>query len=334
MMSRFASLAMATAFTAIGTVTWMGCGTSDDRYYCDSTGCYQCDAYGCSTVTAPTHPTCTGSSSCAAGETCTSTGCTTTCTDDSTCPQGEVCKSNLCTAPTSDPGTTKDCTTKADCTGGTCVAGKCEACGGTAGPCPCTASTDCATGETCQAGSCTAAANICKFTSECADGKICADGECLTSCDASTCGAGFTCTKGVCEPTAPTTPACAADSDCSGGTPQCVAGACVPACATDNDCGSGKFCNQGACAVDTRPDPNCSTDADCGSGATPKKCVDGFCKYTCTAAQGDAYCATIDTRIPTCAKDLVCRSTAEADAQCTQASDCAAGQDCIDNACK
>jgi len=106
----------------------------------------------------------------------------------------------------------------------------------------------------------------------------------------------------------------------------------VKACTTDPECGAGKYCNQGACVVDTRPTPNCTSDDQCGgTSATPKKCLGGFCKFTCNA---DAYCRTIDTRIGYCAKDNVCRTAAEANASCTSASQCPSGQSCIDNSCR
>lgn len=356
MMSRFPTLARVGALlstkrartrttvvvlAAMGTVAWAGCSSGDEgRYYCDDSSCYQCDAYGCSTVAPPAKTACTGASSCPAGSVCTATGCTATCSDGVPCAKGEVCKAGLCAAPAVNPGPKKDCTTKSDCgSGKACVSGTCQACGGSAGPCPCTtstAATDCASGQACVAGLCTAPSNTCKFSSECDSGKICADGQCLASCEAAPCAAGFTCDKGACKP-AITTTGCTTGQQCAGDTPQCVAGACVKACAADAECGSGKFCDQGACVLDTRPHPNCTDDSQCGgTSATPKKCVGGFCKYTCTAANatGDQYCRTIDNRIGFCAKDLVCRSSAEANAQCIATTDCSGGKTCIDNQCK
>lgn len=324
---------------AIGTVAWAGCGSGDEtRYYCDTSGCYDCDAYGCSGVAAPPHRDCTGAKSCDPGQVCTSTGCATTCADDTQCTKGEVCKAGVCSSPAVEPGPKKDCTTKADCGDGkACISGACEACGGTAGPCPCTAATaatDCSAGQTCVGGSCTSPSNTCKFSSECDAGKICADGQCLSSCEATPCAAGFVCTKGACEP-AGSGSTCTTDQQCGGDTPQCVSGSCVKACTDDSTCGAGKFCDQGACVLDTRPHPNCTDDSQCGgTAATPKKCVGGFCKYTCTADQGDGYCKTIDNRIGFCAKDLVCRTAAEANAQCVASADCKDGKDCIDNQCK
>jgi len=111
-----------------------------------------------------------------------------------------------------------------------------------------------------------------------------------------------------------------------------VAGACVAACTADAQCGAGKYCNQGACAVDTRPKPKCTADNECGgTGGNSQKCVEGYCKYACTA---DAQCRLIDARIGFCAKDLVCRTSSEASAECTGPGQCAGGKQCIDNACK
>jgi hypothetical protein len=138
---------------------------------------------------------------------------------------------------------------------------------------------------------------------------VCADGQCLTGCPTGSCPSGFTCDKAVCKPTAPTPTTCKADTEC----------------------GAGNYCNQGTCAVDTRPKPNCSNDDQCGGTATPRKCVGGYCKYTC---KDDLYCRTVDSRIGTCAKDGVCRTAAEASAACFAATDCQAGQSCIDNQCK
>jgi hypothetical protein len=321
---------------AVGLVAWSGCGPGDEsRYYCDADGCYQCDAYGCSGVSTPDHQACTGNASGAPGSQCTTTGCATICTSDASCPKGEVCKGGVCAAPSKDPGTKKECTTKGDCGGGkACVDGACEACGGSAGPCPCSpesAASDCDAGQACVAGKCTAPENGCKFSSECGGDKVCADGQCLTSCASAPCSDGFTCDKGVCKPT-PAGGGCTADTACPLEAPKCVGGTCTKTCSGDPECGAGNYCDQGACVVDTRPKPNCTTDDQCGGTAgTPKKCLGGYCKYTCTT---DQYCRTIDNRIGFCAKDGVCRTESEAHAACTQPTDCTAPASCIDNQCK
>lgn len=281
------------AFGLFGALGVFVAGCSDETSagyssYCDSTGCYSCDGYGC-TQTSP--PPSSGSS----------------CTTDANCPTGNVCNAGVCapaSTPVADAGTSSpDADTK-------------PTCGGDLGPCACKVSADCKdSGQVCVAGSCTNASNACRYSSECGTGKICADGQCLTSCT-TTCTDGYTCTKGVCAPNAPT----------------CDAGNCAPSCAKDTDCGAGNYCNQGACVVDTRPQPNCTTDAQCGgTSGTPKKCLGGFCKYTCDT---DAYCRTIDSRIGYCAADKVCRSSEEANAQCKASSDCTNGKTCVDNTCK
>lgn len=329
---RLPSFAVLAVLGTLGAIVWTGCGPgSETRYFCDATGCQQCDAYGCSVIAAPTKTPCTGNVSCPPGSVCTSNGCSVTCSDDAPCPRGEVCKSGICTPPASDPGTKKECTTKSDCTDGkACIGGKCAACGGSNGPCPCTATSDCASGQECAGSVCTSPTNTCTFSSECGVDQICADGQCLASCATTACAAGFVCNKGACEP-APST-SCTDDTQCSGDTPKCAGGSCVKPCSGDPECGSGKFCDQGACVVDTRPKPNCTDDTQCGgTGATPKKCLDGFCKYTC---QNDAYCKTIDTRIGFCAKDGVCRTDAEAHAECLKPEDCSGGAACVDNKCK
>ncbi len=336
MTSRFSSALVIGVLGTLGVVAWSGCGPGDEsRYYCDATGCFTCDAYGCSPVRAPGHATCTGNTSCKPGEVCTATGCTISCQEDANCPKGETCQKNLCSPPGTDPGTAQECTTKADCGHGkTCSAGKCEACGGNAGPCPCTTNADCSGGLTCVAGACTAPQNACKYSSECGDGKVCAEGQCLASCEAAPCSDGFTCEKGVCKPPVTGGPTgCSGDAQCTDpAAPKCVSGACVKSCGGDAECGQGKYCNQGACVVDTRPTPKCTVDNECGGTAsTPQKCLGGFCKYTCTSNE---YCRTIDNRIGYCAKDGVCRTAAEAGAQCTGPGQCDAGKACIDNQCK
>jgi hypothetical protein len=146
--------------------------------------------------------------------------------------------------------------------------------------------------------------------------------------------------KGVCEPPVVTgggdagadagPTGCQNDSQCTdSAAPNCVSGQCVASCTTDATCGAGKYCNQGACVIDTRPQPNCTTDSQCTGSS--QKCVSGYCKYLCTT---DKNCQVIDSRIGYCGMDGVCRTQAEAHPQCTQKSDCSATQDCIGNICQ
>jgi len=147
--------------------------------------------------------------------------------------------------------------------------------------------------------------------------------------DVSQCSQGEACTKGVCQPD-PGKAQCTGDAQCSGSTPKCVDGSCAAACTSDAQCGDGKYCNHGACVIDTRPKPIC-TDTDKSACGATQQCVDGFCKYPC---QSDANCKVIDARIGYCGIDHVCRTQAEAHPQCTKPEDCTGGLQCIDNACK
>lgn len=232
---------------------------------------------------------------------CDAYGCSMT-----TGPNGDIDASASYT-PTTDAstGTDLDAGTVADATAPVVCAG-----------------TTCAAGDVCVNQVCTAPANACQFTSQCATGKLCADGACLDPCNPSdgTCATGFTCSKGVCEPN-------------GGGTGGDGGVAPPTSCTTDQACGTGKYCNNDVCVIDTRPQPNCTQDSDCGgTAATPKKCLAGYCKYTCTT---DQYCRTIDSRIGYCATDGVCRSSTEANPQCTGPGTCPLqGQSCIDNQCK
>ena len=333
-LSRWSGVVLASMFAMAATVSSFasGCGGGNDRYYCDGNGCYSCDGYGCSNVTPPAPQSCNGNAGCASGSVCTSLGCQASCKVDTDCQRGNVCISGLCGAPGTDAGTPKECTTKADCTGTSqvCIANKCETCGGTSGPCPCTASTDCTNGDQCAGGVCTPAVDLCKYSSECATGESCANGQCVKTCtQASDCGAGKTCTKGVCQ-TDPSQAQCTSDASCSGATPKCVGGSCVASCTVDTDCSSGNYCNQGACVPDTRPQPTCG-QTGLAACAANQQCVDGFCRYDCTT---DNDCKLIDARIGYCGTDHVCRTLAEAHPQCTGATGCAAGQICVDNVCK
>ncbi len=144
---------------------------------------------------------------------------------------------------------------------------------------------------------------------------------------ATDCGAGFTCAKGVCRATIT---GCKADSECSGATPKCLLGECRAACTTNDTCGAGNVCNQGECVVDTRPETECK-DGETGVCPSNQTCKRGFCKFPCAT---DSECKLIDARIPSCTADKVCRSAAEASPGCLLTSQCGAGKDCIDNACR
>jgi hypothetical protein len=330
-MTSIPRMAFALAFSsaAIGLAA-EGCGSGGGRYYCDATGCFDCDGYGCTPVKPPAATPCSGNSGCQQGETCTSNGCARNCNADTDCAKGLVCNvnSHLCVAPGTDPGMTVECSTKADCKGGVCISGKCVACGGTNGPCACDSKNTCDQGQICSEGYCTAVSNTCKYSSECAMGKVCADGQCLQDCSmGQMCSSSTICDKGVCKPD-PNTNNCKTNGDCGMGQ-VCAQGKCAPQCTSDAMCGAGKFCDQGACVTDNRPVTQCGgiTGNMCDVN---QQCIGGYCKYTCST---DQECKLIDARIGYCGKDKVCRTQAEATAECLQSSDCM-GKICIANVCK
>jgi hypothetical protein len=305
---------------AVGALfTSVACGPRTSDSYCDSTGCYDCDGYGC----APRKPNVTPPPSCGAK------GCASVCSTDAQCRVTEACISGACAV--KPVVTAPECKVASECgVGRTCTAGTCGTCGGGSanGPCPCAKDAECKTGNVCQAGACTPKANVCQFASECAEGDQCSNGQCVSACAGTTCAAGSTCVKGGCIPDA-VGATCNDNSQCAAPSPQCVGGRCAAACSDDASCGAGNYCNEGACITDTRPKTNCATDAQCsGAGQT---CKAGYCKYTCLT---DAACRQIDSRIGWCGADKVCRTSLEASPECLRKSDCSAGKDCVNNACK
>jgi hypothetical protein len=297
--SRFAAVSLAVA--SGGAFVWTGCGSDSSAPICDDAGlnCMVCDGYGCSAV---------GSTTIDAG---VDTGIDTGVIRPHTPHSDAGPKSK----PDANTGTKHDA--------GSDVA-KTPACGGTNGPCACTTTSECATGQVCQDGSCEAASSVCTYSSDCGGSEVCANGECLNACSQSApCNDGFTCTDGVCEPNASTS-TCSSNADCQESAPYCVAGTCSLACTADSNCPSGDYCDQGACVLDTRPSPDCTGNSDCLSNQV---CESGYCLYSCT---DDNQCQLIDHRFTTCT-DNVCR---EVSANCLSQSDCMAGQSCINNQCE
>lgn len=294
-----------------------GCGGGSSDYYCDATGCYECDGFGCASVDPPLPTTCSkaGDAVCPSGEVCTDQGCMLPCKADASCARGLVCKQGFCAAPTAKDPTKLVCGVSADCgaSGFDCVDGACVA-----------------------IPACSGVGCVCKYSSECGDGRVCANGQCVESCSATApCATGFTCdANGLCQRSA--TPVCGAaagGATCASGQ-RCVDGQCAAGCAADAEClgADGKpdaqqRCVGGACVPNPRP-PTCNGAAQCG---TNQQCIEGFCRYSC-AVNDD--CLAIDTRIGTCAKDKVCRSATEANAECTAQADCASGKSCVDGKCK
>ena len=65
----------------------------------------------------------------------------------------------------------------------------------------------------------------------------------------------------------------------------------------------------------------------CAAGAV---CVDGVCRSPCATPTD---CRRFDEQLTFCVEGL-CYTTNEATSDCTAASDCRAGQNCIDGVCR
>jgi hypothetical protein len=315
------------ALSAIAAAALLSACTSES-YYCDDTGCYFCDGVGCREVDPPDRPSCRGDFECPEGSMCTDLGCVEGCSSDEQCPAGTECREGMCIAPsenpTPNPGT---CTTSADCEGEDleCIDGVCEI--GT-GPAACDSDDDCGSGEVCVAGECRADDQTCQFSSECGEGRVCVNERCTTACsDSNPCGAGQICQDGFCVEDLPTSE-CTVNADCGEGR-ICVDGTCFDECteATEaTDCDDGFYCLLGRCRFDDRPRPFCESDADCTS---PAVCRNGVCRSPCTE---HAECPAFDVSLQFCL-DMVCATTNEATSNCTEASDCEAGESCVDGNC-
>jgi hypothetical protein len=260
-------------------------------------------------------PACQSDSDCPAWLTCTAGQCS----ECGECPAGQQCKPvtvfpdmgpgySACVPCTAEGNCTR-CTTNSQCKAGeVCSGGKCTACSSNAqcGPsaqciathttqqCTCSATADCASGESCVQGLC---APGCCTNNDCSPGEACTDGlcqpcqgsgcacgsagDCATgqACINSTCGecatyedcnrthgeafvgepkwVGLTCINRACT-------ACASNSQC-GGAQACVAGTCGT-CVKDSQCGAAGVCSGGFC--------ECTSDAQCDSG---QRCGAGVC---------------------------------------------------------
>ncbi len=191
--------------------------------------------------------------------------------------------------------------------------------------CPCASSDACQGNTECIDGLCLVP---CEYTSQCGGGRICVNGKCVVGCDANSCPANFVCNaKKVCEVDA-TNPQCSATNPCLGGM-VCSGGVCVGACGSNADCAATEICDASTstCIADPQPQAPCEKDPSVCTAA--QTCVEGYCRYACTTG---SECELIDARIPVC-DGGICKSEAEADPQCVTKADCAAGEDCVSNAC-
>lgn len=315
-----------------------GCsGCSNERYFCDATGCYRCDGIGCRDVDPPSRPTCFGTYQCDDGQVCTEIGCVDLCDSDSDCPTGTVCASNgQCLAPTETPPTEKPgvCVRNDDCPAppaAICLNGVCAldpvSCG--SGDCVCTENADCDAGFVCSEGRCRPEEESCRFNSQCGPSRVCVDGQCFAACGPGgpSCATGFSCVDGACEPDPLPTNECQNAGECSLGE-ICLDSSCVPGCTTDAQCAAGLYCSSGACQPDTRPRPFCTTDAQCLGGST---CFEGVCRTPCTT---DNQCQMVSGTAPFC-RQRYCVTANEANSDCATSSDCpGSGMTCADGVCR
>lgn len=323
-------------FASLLGVLMTGCsGCSNERYFCDSTGCYRCDGIGCRDVPPPDRPNCFGTYQCAAEQVCTDVGCVDLCTSDSQCPTGTTCRSGRCLGPTEPTPTDKPgvCTRNADCPeppAAICLNGLCAvdpvSCGTT--DCACSANSDCDADHVCSEGRCRPKDESCQFDSQCGAARVCVDGQCYAACTpgVTVCPSGFSCVAGACEPNTLPPNQCTTNANC-GANQVCLDSSCVPGCTTDANCGSGFYCVSGACQPDTRPKPFCTTNAQCLGGST---CVEGVCRSPCNT---DMQCQMISGTAPYC-RSHFCVTAHEANPECITSVDCSGSAVCSDGVCK
>ena len=268
---------------------------------------------------------------CAPHKGCTGSRCLTSCGGDSQCTTGNFCIMGTC-------GKRPDgalCSGDSQCTSGTCAQGRC-----------------CATGCT---GSCKSCAvpgreGVCSdVPSGGADpAGVCRDDACSNGCNgAGGCRreqAGTTCGAATCSGNTRNTRVCNADGacgtasePCSGATPECMGGSCVPPAKTANGgtCLAGAECQSGQCVRNRCCATACGGDCKeclapswtctnrggtCGEGGACSAgicCPPGqvACGGTCRNLQSDASnCGACGTKCPaatpTCLAgrcDLICQ---------------------------
>ena len=315
-----------------------GCsGCSNERYYCDSEGCYSCDGIGCREVSPPGRDTCVGDYQCEDGESCTADGCIANCDSDADCPRGTVCDTSvhLCLEPGETPPTDKPgvCSRNADCPSppaAICVDGLCQLdpvdCGSTS--CDCSENSECEDGYVCADGRCRPEEETCQFDTDCGPNRTCIDGLCFAECGGGlTCTAGFTCVDGACLPDMMPPGECATNEECTSGE-ICVDSSCVPGCTEDANCPSGYYCSAMVCIVDTRPKPFCTSSTQCLMG---RSCIEGVCRTPCDT---DVECQMVSGTVPYC-RNHVCVTSNEANSNCVTSVDCAGSNiECVDGVCQ
>ncbi|WP_394822412.1 hypothetical protein [Pendulispora albinea] len=237
----------------IGSVLWAGC-SDEDRYYCDSTGCYQCSGYGC--TPAPTKdggsgpsPLDGGSSRVDAGKSDSGTKPGPQCRYSSECPADKSCVNGQCVPTCSE---TKPCSP-----GNKCVTGVCQP---DPGQPQCRVDSECSNAAPkCVNGQCVPA---CTEDKDCPEGKYCnPDGACVPD----------TRPKPNCSPT--DTSACNANQTC-------LDGYCKYRCDSDAYCKRidariGWCASDGVCRTQNEAHPQCTRGDQCKA---PQLCIDNVCR--------------------------------------------------------
>lgn len=270
--------------------------------------------------------TCTSTTDCCGGRTCTNRQCSTTgcastggkCNLNSDCCSGNSCVRGLCQAGgQSCSGTYGICRTAADCctAGVTCTSGLCQPATPTCATWrqSCTTSS-CCSGLTCQSGACDYP-NVCRTTGA----------SCSTTAP---CCAGLTCSTGICR--APTTSCRLAGQPCATGS-----------------CCAGLTCTVGVCTLSGATTcrgagTSCSAASPCCVGLS---CISGLCQSPQTTCEGDpcsvgAGAGGCCSSAPYCGSPFVggakkCRTSCSAAAQvCATLSDCCSGLNCLQGYCR
>ena len=207
-----------------------------------------------------------------------------------------------------------NCPSGLSCTQGACLpaagAGQCWLDGQCLPGQVCQGANACGCGDaTCEPalGTCGYPAGCCNGDGDCAQGELCVAGQCR-SAEVEGCWRDDQCAAGQ---------ACEGQSACACGDSACTAtpGFCgLPGvcCIADAECGAGGVCRGGSC-VAARAAPGCFDDAACGTGEA------------CAGASLCA-CGASDCAVPTTAG----RCLAEDDRCCVSASDCGAGELCVE----
>ena len=173
----------------------------------------------------------------------------------------------------------------------------------------------CSTGTRCTLGVCQpldANGTPCTSGSSCAS-NVCANGFCCNSSCTGSCercdGSG---TEGRCTPLPEATaPAMCGDYACDG-----VSGSCPTTCTTSRQCSSGRFCDNGRCALLKTAGATCGSSSECQSSfCADGVCCDSACSGSCDRCNLAGNLGTCrpapasDPGSPACGGAVVCNGT-------------------------